>query len=99
MNIVKLQVCVSFSNSHTAEHSEKVFSTFQVVINVSYTNKLFCDQRKFPILTQEDLFSTIEKFRAIDLDDKGWVEKQQALEAVSKDGDATYDVIVQFNTA
>ncbi|CAI4058221.1 hypothetical protein SKDZ_04G3480 [Saccharomyces kudriavzevii ZP591] len=48
-------------------------------------------QRKFPILTQEDLFATIEKFRAIDLDDKGWVEKQQALEAVSKDGDATYD--------
>ncbi|QID78655.1 Fimbrin, actin-bundling protein [Saccharomyces pastorianus] len=48
-------------------------------------------QRKFPILTQEDLFSTIEKFRAIDLDDKGWVEKQQTLEAVSKDGDATYD--------
>ena len=42
-------------------------------------------------MTQEDLFSTIEKFRAIDLDDKGWVEKQQALEAVSKDGDATYD--------
>ncbi|EDO18221.1 hypothetical protein Kpol_543p51 [Vanderwaltozyma polyspora DSM 70294] len=48
-------------------------------------------QRKFPILSQEDLFETIEKFRAIDIDDKGWVEKQQALEAVSKSGDATYD--------
>ncbi|QID83468.1 Fimbrin, actin-bundling protein [Saccharomyces pastorianus] len=48
-------------------------------------------QRKFPILTQEDLFGTIEKFRTIDLDDKGWIEKQQAIEAVSKDGDATYD--------
>ena len=30
--------------------------------------------------------------RAIDLDDKGWVEKQQALEAISQSGDATYDV-------
>lgn len=48
-------------------------------------------QRKFPILTQEDLFETIEKFRAIDLDDKGWVEKQEALEAVSKSGESTYD--------
>lgn len=48
-------------------------------------------QRKFPVLSQEDLFSTIEKFRAIDLDDKGWVQKAEALEAVSKNGDATYD--------
>lgn len=48
-------------------------------------------QRKFPDLTQEDMFATIEKFRAIDLDDKGWVEKQQVLEAVAKDGEATYD--------
>ncbi|QLG74533.1 hypothetical protein HG535_0G04160 [Zygotorulaspora mrakii] len=48
-------------------------------------------QRKFPVLSQEDLFSTIEKFRLIDLDDKGWVDKQQALEAISKSGDASYD--------
>lgn len=48
-------------------------------------------QRKFPDLTQEDLFSTIERFRSIDLDDKGWVEKQQALEAVQQTGEATYD--------
>ncbi|KAK5961487.1 fimbrin PWA37_001348 [Arxiozyma heterogenica] len=48
-------------------------------------------QRKFPILTQEDLFSTIEKFRAIDLDDKGWVQKQEALESVSQSGETTYD--------
>lgn len=48
-------------------------------------------QRKFPILTQEDLFTTIEKFRAIDLDDKGWVQKQEALESISKSGEATYD--------
>lgn len=43
------------------------------------------------MLSQEDLFSTIEKFRLIDLDDKGWVDKQQALEAISKSGDASYD--------
>lgn len=48
-------------------------------------------QRKFPVLTQEDLFSTIEKFREIDIDDKGYVEKAQALEAIAKSGDATYD--------
>ncbi|CCK71278.1 fimbrin KNAG_0G02200 [Huiozyma naganishii CBS 8797] len=48
-------------------------------------------QRKFPVLTQEDLFSTIEQFRGIDLDDKGWVEKQEALESVSKGGEVTYD--------
>ncbi|QLQ82403.1 hypothetical protein HG537_0H01650 [Torulaspora globosa] len=49
-------------------------------------------QRKFPVLSQEDLFTTIERFRAIDLEDKGWVEKQQALEAVSQSGETTYDV-------
>ncbi|SCV04447.1 LAMI_0H16204g1_1 [Lachancea mirantina] len=48
-------------------------------------------QRKFPVLTQEDVFSTIEKFRAIDLDDRGWVEKREVLEAVSQSGDASYD--------
>ncbi|CUS25031.1 LAQU0S25e00342g1_1 [Lachancea quebecensis] len=48
-------------------------------------------QRKFPILTQEDIFSTIEKFRDIDLEDKGWIEKGQLLAAVSKSGDTSYD--------
>lgn len=48
-------------------------------------------QRKFPILTQQDLFSTIEDFRNIDLEDKGWIEKQQVLEAISKDGKYGYD--------
>ncbi|SSD61669.1 probable Fimbrin [Saccharomycodes ludwigii] len=48
-------------------------------------------QKKFPILTQEDLFSTIEKFRSIDSDDKGWVEKQDALESIANSGEASYD--------
>lgn len=42
-------------------------------------------------MTQEDLFSTIEKFRDIDLEDKGWVAKQQILEAVSQSGETSYD--------
>lgn len=42
-------------------------------------------------MTQEDLFSTIEKFRDIDLEDKGWVAKQQVLEAVSQSGKTSYD--------
>lgn len=48
-------------------------------------------QKKFPTLSQEDLFGVIEKFRNIDLDEKGWIEKQQVLDAVSKSGDASYD--------
>ena len=48
-------------------------------------------QKKFPILEQQDLFTLIERFRAIDLDDDGYVEKQEALEDVAKSGDATYD--------
>ncbi|KAL6941401.1 Fimbrin, actin-bundling protein [Hanseniaspora osmophila] len=48
-------------------------------------------QRKFPILTQEDLFSTIERFRSLDIDDKGWIAKPEALESVSASGEATYD--------
>ncbi|KAL6945308.1 Fimbrin, actin-bundling protein [Hanseniaspora vineae] len=48
-------------------------------------------QRKFPTLTQEDLFSTIERFRSLDIDDKGWIAKPEALESVSSSGEATYD--------
>jgi plastin-1 len=48
-------------------------------------------QRKFPILTQEDLFGVIEQFRSIDLEDKGYVEKQAVIESVSKQGEGSYD--------
>ncbi|CEP63238.1 fimbrin LALA0_S07e05600g [Lachancea lanzarotensis] len=48
-------------------------------------------QRKFPVLTQEDIFQTVEKFREIDVEDNGWVEKGQLLAAVSKSGEASYD--------
>ncbi|AMD18945.1 HBR044Cp [Eremothecium sinecaudum] len=48
-------------------------------------------QKKFPQFTQEDLFSTVEQFRTIDSDDKGYVEKAELLDSVSKNGIATYD--------
>lgn len=48
-------------------------------------------QKKFPILDQNDLFGIIEDFRGIDLDDKGWVEKKDVINAVSQKGDYTYD--------
>lgn len=48
-------------------------------------------QKKYPILDQSDLFSIIEDFRGIDLDDKGWVEKKDVINAVSKKGQYSYD--------
>lgn len=52
-------------------------------------------QRKFPILEQEDLFSAIEQFRDLDLDDKGYVEKQKVIEKISDSGVANYDNVRQ----
>jgi plastin-1 len=48
-------------------------------------------QKKFPILDQSDIFGLIEQFRAIDVDDKGWAEKKDIINAVSKSGSYTYD--------
>lgn len=48
-------------------------------------------QKKFPILDQSDLFNIIEDFRGIDLDDKGWVEKKEVINSVSKKGKYSYD--------
>ncbi|WPK24064.1 hypothetical protein PUMCH_001320 [Australozyma saopauloensis] len=48
-------------------------------------------QKKYPDLSQADIFSIIEDFRAIDLDDKGYVEKKEAINAVSKSGRHSYD--------
>ncbi|CDK27597.1 unnamed protein product [Kuraishia capsulata CBS 1993] len=50
-------------------------------------------QKKFPVLSQEDLFAVIEDFRKIDLDEKGWVDKLQVIEAVSDSGKASYDTV------
>ncbi|KAG7692539.1 hypothetical protein KL930_004477 [Ogataea haglerorum] len=49
--------------------------------------------KKFPVLEQQDLFNIIDDFRKIDLDDKGWVDRKQVIEAVSSDGKGSYDDI------
>lgn len=48
-------------------------------------------QKKYPVLQQSDLFNIIEDFRAIDLEDKGWVEKKDVINSVSKQGEYSYD--------
>lgn len=48
-------------------------------------------QKRHPELNQADIFSIIEDFRAIDLDDKGWVEKKDVINSVSQKGQFTYD--------
>lgn len=48
-------------------------------------------QKKYPNLDQSDLFGIIEDFRTIDLEDKGWVEKKDVINAVSQKGSYTYD--------
>lgn len=48
-------------------------------------------QKKYPDLDQAAIFSIIEDFRAIDLDEKGWVEKKDVINSVSQKGEFTYD--------
>lgn len=48
-------------------------------------------QKKHPELAQADIFAIIEDFRAIDLDDKGWVEKKEVINSVSQKGKFSYD--------
>lgn len=48
-------------------------------------------QKKYPDLSQADIFSIIEDFRTIDLEDQGHVEKKEVINAVSKSGKYTYD--------
>ncbi|CDR40904.1 CYFA0S05e05732g1_1 [Cyberlindnera fabianii] len=50
-------------------------------------------QKKFPVLKQEDLFDVIEQFRGIDLEDKGYVEKQAVIEKLSGSGEGSYDEV------
>ncbi|CAK9441437.1 uncharacterized protein LODBEIA_P53050 [Lodderomyces beijingensis] len=48
-------------------------------------------QKKYPVLQQSDLFNIIDDFRAIDVDEKGWVEKKDVINSVSKKGEYSYD--------
>lgn len=52
-------------------------------------------QRKFPVLNQEDLFNVIEQFRALDVEDKGYAEKQAVIEKISDSGEGSYDDVRQ----
>lgn len=50
-------------------------------------------KKKFPAISQEDMFGLIEKFHQIDLDDKGYLEKQAVVTALSETGEGSYDEI------
>ncbi|KAK9351133.1 calponin homology domain-containing protein [Lipomyces doorenjongii] len=51
-------------------------------------------QRKYPELKQEDIFQLINNFQKIDIDDKGYVDKQTIVKAVQESGEnASYDQI------
>ncbi|BFZ61081.1 fimbrin [Saitoella coloradoensis] len=51
-------------------------------------------QRKFPQFTQQDVFQLINDFRNIDVDDKGSIDQQTIIQAVSKtERGTTYDQI------
>lgn len=48
-------------------------------------------QKKHPELSQSDIFGIIEDFRNIDLEEKGWVEKKDVINAISHKGQFSYD--------
>ncbi|ANB13288.1 fimbrin [Sugiyamaella lignohabitans] len=50
-------------------------------------------QRKFPSLSQEDVFGLVDKFQQIDLDGNGYVDKQSAIKALTDSGEGSYDQI------
>ncbi|QPG74435.1 Fimbrin, actin-bundling protein [Brettanomyces nanus] len=50
-------------------------------------------QKKYRNLEQSELFDLIDNFRKIDLDDKGWVDKKDVIENVSKEGKGSYDSV------
>ncbi|ODV91950.1 hypothetical protein CANCADRAFT_63363 [Tortispora caseinolytica NRRL Y-17796] len=50
-------------------------------------------QRKYPSLSQEDVFQLISRFQQIDTDDKGWVDKQEAVKAVVETERSSYDAV------
>ncbi|CAN6630895.1 fimbrin [Trichomonascus vanleenenianus] len=48
-------------------------------------------QRKFPQLSQEEVFGLVDQFQRIDIEDNGYVDKQTVVKAVSDSGEASYD--------
>ncbi|RXK40923.1 fimbrin [Tremella mesenterica] len=47
--------------------------------------------KKYPEFKQDELFDLINKFKQIDVEDKGWLEKPQVIAALQQSGDADYD--------
>lgn len=43
------------------------------------------------MIAQEDIFSLIEKFRNVDIDDKGYLDKQQTIKSLTDSGEGSYD--------
>lgn len=48
-------------------------------------------QKRFPQLDQSEIFSVIEEFRSIDLEEKGWAEKKDVINSIALKGDSSYD--------
>ncbi|PWN44966.1 hypothetical protein IE81DRAFT_320555 [Ceraceosorus guamensis] len=48
-------------------------------------------QRKYPQFSQEEMMGLISRFRAIDVEEKGSVPKQDVMKAIADAGEASYD--------
>ncbi|EKD03637.1 fimbrin [Trichosporon asahii var. asahii CBS 8904] len=47
--------------------------------------------KKYPDFSQDEIFQLINRFQQIDVDDKGSLDKSEAIAAVQQSGDADYD--------
>ncbi|KAB5591427.1 Fimbrin [Ceratobasidium theobromae] len=50
-------------------------------------------QRKYPQVTQEDMFSLINKFNELDTEDTGAITKANAISALQNSGEGSYDQV------
>lgn len=50
-------------------------------------------QKKFPELTQDEVFELMDQFQSIDADDTGRLQKQDVISALSKSGKGSYDEV------
>lgn len=50
-------------------------------------------QKKHPELTQEEVLQLVDEFQQIDIDDKGYLDKQTVVKVLSSNGRGTYDQI------
>ncbi|KAH0445990.1 hypothetical protein IEQ34_025176 [Dendrobium chrysotoxum] len=50
-------------------------------------------QRKYPQFSQEEMMGVISRFRNIDIEEKGSVDKQTVMKAIQDSGDASYDQV------